>query len=165
MTTRLRLAPPDVVEFIYNEARLLDDRHFEDWLALLTEDFYLWAPERIGQEESTRSQNVSLFNDDQEILEMRIARLRHPAVHSQLPPSQANRIVSNILVEDAAEGASEVVVHSTFLMGEARLGEQRVFAGHYEHRLRREGGEWRIAKKVVRLINADSVFSNIALPF
>ena len=36
----------EVEEFLYQEAELLDERRFEDWLDLLTEDIRYWMPIR-----------------------------------------------------------------------------------------------------------------------
>ena len=36
----------EVEQFLYHEARLLDERKFDDWLALLTDDIHYWMPIR-----------------------------------------------------------------------------------------------------------------------
>lgn len=158
----VKLAPSDVVEFLYWEARLLDDRRFEEWLDLFTDDAYVWVP--AGLEAHERGTQVSLMHDDKEIREHRVRRLRHPMIHSQTPAARASRLLSNVVVEESG-GTDELTVHSSFIMVESRLGESRVFGGHYEHRLRRVEGGWRIAAKTVRLVNSEVVLSNLALPF
>ena len=35
--------------FLLHEARLLDQRRFEEWMELFTEDGYYWAPARPDQ--------------------------------------------------------------------------------------------------------------------
>ena len=42
--------------------------------------------------------------------------------------------------------------------------QQRVFAGRQQHRLRRDGGSFRIVQKRVDLINCDSAFDAMAVP-
>lgn len=158
-----RLAPPEIVEFLYYEAMLLDERRFEEWMDLFTEDGYLWVP--LVGEAHERGSQISLMNDDRELMETRVRRLRHPMIHSQTPPARAARLVTNVLVEDSADGSGEILVYSCYLMVEARLGQQRVASGRCEHRLRREGEQWRIAGKTVRLVNSDAAFTNVALPF
>ena len=34
----------DLVDFVYREARLLDEMRYDAWLALFTEDGYYWMP-------------------------------------------------------------------------------------------------------------------------
>ena len=40
------LVAQDVAEFLYREAELLDERRFEEWLDLFTEDAHYWMPLR-----------------------------------------------------------------------------------------------------------------------
>ena len=39
----------EVEQFLYREARLLDERRFHDWLALFTEDVRYWMPGRTSR--------------------------------------------------------------------------------------------------------------------
>ena len=157
-----RIAPSDVVEFLYHEARLLDERRFEEWLELFAEDAYVWVPAYRDQVYTGRE--ISLVRDDMEILKFRISRLRNTATHSQNPAAQASRLISNVIIEEDGEGG-EITTRSAFIMLEYRLGTQRVFGGHYRHRLRPTEGGWRIAFKETHLINADAVHQNLGLPF
>lgn len=158
----LAVAPPDVQEIIWHEAQLLNERRFEEWLELFTEDAIYWVPERPGQQDGAREPSLAYY--DAELLQAHIARLRHPNVYSQKPPSLATRVVSNILMEKA-EQAGEAAVRATFVMLEYRNFEQRVFGGELEYRLRRLEGQWRIARKTVRLVNAGYPFANLGVPF
>ena len=156
-----------VEQFLAHEARLLDERRFEEWMALFTEDGHYWAPARPEQPDPWNE--VSLIFDDREIMQNRIQRLRHPKVYAQLPPSRAVRQVTNVSIEgeDAAKG--ELSVRSVFFMFEHRptLPEPlaRIFAGHYVHRLRREGEGFRIVEKKAVLANCDAAFDPLFLYF
>lgn len=157
----LTVAPPDVQEFIWLEAQLLNGRRFEEWIELFTEDAIYWVPERPGQQDGERELSLAYY--DRGLLGAHIARLRHPRVYSQQPPSLATRVVSNILVEPGQEDGT--TVHAAFVMIEYRNFEQRVFGGELEYRLRRMAGQWRIARKTVRLVNAGYPFANLGVPF
>ena len=91
--------------FLLHEARLLDQRRFEEWMELFTEDGYYWAPARPDQENP--DDEVSLFYDDRENMKSRIQRLRHGAVFSQIPPSRTCHSVSNVIVDEQDEDAGE----------------------------------------------------------
>ena len=41
----------EIEEFLYHEARLLDDRQFEDWMALFAKDGVYWIPAMPEQED------------------------------------------------------------------------------------------------------------------
>jgi 3-phenylpropionate/cinnamic acid dioxygenase small subunit len=149
-------------EFIMHEARLLDERRFRDWMALFADDGTYWVP-AVPDQQSPFDQ-ASLFYDDRDLMRTRIERLEHPRIHVQTPPSRTAHLVGNVLVEAVDEAKGEVVVGSTVVMVEYRDEQQRVFAGRQQHRLRRDGTNFRIVQKRVDLINCDSAFEAMAVP-
>lgn len=148
--------------FLIHEARLLDDRRFEDWMALFTDDGLYWVPATPDQTDPYRS--ASLFFDDRELMKTRIDRLSHPFIHVQTPPSRTNHAISNVIVEEADVDRGEYLISSSVWMAEYRLDVQRIFPGRQYHRLRAEGDGFRIALKRVNLINCDSAFEAMAVP-
>lgn len=154
----------EVETFIYREVALLDDRRFEDWTELFTEDGYYWAPATMDQEDP--HSGVSLFFDDVPMMRTRFARLRHPRVHSQIPPSRTSHMVSNIGVTKGA-AADAIDATAKFEMLEYRPGhEQRSFGGSYTYALRwQPDTSFRIAFKKAVIINCDDVHLPIAVPF
>jgi benzoate/toluate 1,2-dioxygenase beta subunit len=149
-------------EFIVQEARLLDERRFHDWMALFAEDGTYWVP--AVPDQRSPFDHASLFYDDRDLMRTRIERLEHPRIHVQTPPSRTAHLVGNVLVESVDEGNGEYVVGSTVIMVEYRDEQQRVFAGRQHHRLRRDGPSFRIVQKRVDLINCDSAFEAMAVP-
>ncbi|HYM30514.1 MAG TPA: aromatic-ring-hydroxylating dioxygenase subunit beta [Candidatus Cybelea sp.] len=147
---------PDVGEierFLSEEARMLDEGRYDEWLGLFTDDGIYWVPLEPGQTDPIN--HVSLFYEDRLLREMRVKRLRHPRAFSLEPPLRTARLVGNVMV-DAGEGG-EIIVRSTFHMMESRRDEQRMFGGTYTHRLVAAGGGLRIKLKRVDLINCDAV--------
>ncbi|HEY2528010.1 MAG TPA: aromatic-ring-hydroxylating dioxygenase subunit beta [Xanthobacteraceae bacterium] len=148
--------------FIVHEARLLDARRFRDWMTLFAEDGTYWVPAEPGQQ--SPFDQASLFYDDRQLMQTRIERLEHPRIHVQTPPSRTAHLLGNIVVEEADTAKGEYVIGSTVIMVEYRDEQQRVFAGHQRHRLRRHGDHFRIVQKRVDLINCDSAFEAMAVP-
>ena len=148
--------------FLIYEARLLDDRRFYDWMELFTEDGYYWVPSAPDQENPF--DHASLFYDDRELMKTRIDRLNHPRIYSQIPPSRTSHVIGNVLVEEADETAGEYLISSNFNMTEYRLRNQRIFAGRYLHRLKKNGAGFATAWKKVALINCDAPVGVIAVP-
>ena len=149
-------------DFLIHEAALLDERRFRDWMALFAEDGTYWVP-AVPNQQSPFDQ-ASLFYDDRELMKTRVERLEHPRIHVQTPPSRTAHLVGNVMVEEADETKGEYLVGSTFIMVEYRDDQQRVFAGRQQHRLRRDGGSFRIVQKRVDLINCDGAFEAMAVP-
>jgi 3-phenylpropionate/cinnamic acid dioxygenase small subunit len=147
-----------IENLLYTEARLLDERRFEEWLDLFTDDAVYWIP--AGGEDPDPRRHVSLIYDDRTRLKLRIGRLRGDFAHSQLPPSRVYRMVGN--VEIAEPSGHEVTVHAVLALFEVRYGKQTVYAARCTYRLRREDGTpWRIASKRVDLVNRDEVIDNL----
>ncbi len=65
-------------EFLMREAELLDNRHFTEWLALLTEDIFYHMPIRVTRDNNEKSQDLSegaWLSENRKSLEMRIKRI------------------------------------------------------------------------------------------
>jgi 3-phenylpropionate/cinnamic acid dioxygenase small subunit len=162
--------PPDMAgferapieQFLMQEARLLDERRFRDWMELFADDGTYWVP-AVPDQKSPFDQ-ASLFYDDRDLMRTRVERLEHPRIHVQTPPSRTAHLVGNVLIEEADAAKGEIVVGSTVIMVEYRDEAQRVFAGRQHHRLRRDGTSFRIVQKRVDLINCDCAFEPMAVP-
>lgn len=159
-----RVVPHDVQEFLLLEADLLDRREFDAWLAMYTSDAVYWMPAEHG--DSDPEARISLFYDDRSILEDRVWRLAHPKMFSQNPPVRQVRVLApTTLMPNARADATRLAARTKFLLFEHRLREQRTFGGTYEHDIvRGDDGQWMIARKVVRLVNCDTVLWNIGVP-
>ncbi len=159
MTANIRL----IEQFLFHEARLLDEARFEEWLALFTESAWYWVP--IGPDQPDPFDSVSIIYDDRRLLETRVRRLLNPNIHAEEPRTRTSRIVGNIVLEDDAGRDGEQVVSSRFQMAEFRRDRQRIFAGGVRHGLIRTEDGFRIAWKRVDLINSDGMLEGISIPF
>jgi 3-phenylpropionate/cinnamic acid dioxygenase small subunit len=148
--------------FLIHEARLLDEGHFDAWLALFTADAHYWVPSQPWQ--TSPFDTVSLMYDDRRLLETRVRRLADPRIYSQEPRSRTSRIVTNLSSEPGASESGQIV-RSKFMMVEYRREEQRLFAGTYMHRLVADGESLRIAMKRVDLVNCDAPLDGLVVPF
>jgi benzoate/toluate 1,2-dioxygenase beta subunit len=153
-------ASEEIELFLHYEAALLDERRFEEWMGLFTEDGTYWVPSVPGQENPFNQ--ASLFYDDRDLMKTRIARLGHPKIHVQTPPSRTVHQIGRPKLESTRDGES--LVSSTFVMVEYREDRQRLFAGRQYHRLRRQDDQFRIIQKRVDLVNCDTVFEPMAVP-
>lgn len=147
--------------FLVHEARLLDDAHFDEWLALFTPDAQYWVPSEPGQQNPYET--VSLIYDDRRLLETRVRRLASPRIYSQEPRSRTSRIIANVTVEECA--ADFALVRSKFMLTEFRRNEQRLFGGTCFHRLLRVDGGIRIRMKRIDLVNCDAPLDGLVVPF
>ncbi len=154
-----RMAP--LRRFVEWECRLLDDQRFEKWLELYAPTATYWAPAKRGQ--ASPYDHVSLFWDDKETMQIRVERLLHPEIHSQIPASATMRMVNNFRAVAAGE---DFQVECRFLMVEDRLGSARLaFAGTLHYLLAAQGKNLQILHKRVDLTNCDHAFNALTQPF
>ena len=151
-----------IEDYLVNEARLLDERRWQEWLDLFTEDAWYWVPVEEGQQDARTT--VSLIYDDRQLLETRVRRLTSATAHARTPQSRTSRIVANATVEGDEDGV--IAVRSKFQMIEYRHNRQRLFGGTQWHGLLPYGDEdFRIRWKKVELVNCDSVLDGLNVPF
>src|SRR4051795_5099327 len=107
----------EVEQFLYREARLLDDRRFHEWLTLFTDDvryrmtgrsnryprsskaIAILDPERYLADEAGQEDELALFDENKERLSARIARLDTAMAWAEAPPSRTRHFVANVEVE------------------------------------------------------------------
>jgi benzoate/toluate 1,2-dioxygenase beta subunit len=147
--------------FLAEEAQILDEGRFEDWLALFTQNAWYWVPSEPDQDSPLTT--VSLIYDDRKLLETRVRRLVSPRMHAQEPRSRTSHMVANVTIRERRPGAA--LVRSKLMMVEYRRGEQRLFAGTCFHDLVRTEGMLRIASKRVDLVNCDAPLDGLVVPF
>ena len=152
-------------EFLIREAELLDDRRFEDWLALYDADAWYWAP--VLPESTERGLSLAHFDDDHTQLEARVRRLRQPNAYSEHPPARTCRLVGHVRVAaEAADGG--LTIRSTLVVHEYRnraFGDaRRTYAATVRHGLRPRADEFSIGWKRVDLVDAECGFHVASVP-
>jgi 3-phenylpropionate/cinnamic acid dioxygenase small subunit len=150
-----------IEEFLYHEARLLDTQRLEEWLALFTEDATYWLPLERGQKDPAGTSSIAY--DDRTLLELRVKQARHPRAHARLPLARTVHQVSNVVYKEIENGEFET--HSTLVLVEFRSEKQRVWGALVNHRLRRTGESYHIARKRVDLVNSEAELDGIAILF
>ena len=153
----------EIEQFLFEEARLLDERRFGEWLELFARDAVYWVP--TSPEESAPGEALALFHETRALLAMRISRLERSDSHAQAPPARTLHQVSGVQVRASADPRWEIEARSTLVVAERRAGDARWFAGRAMHGLRRESGAWRIVLKRVDLIDSDAPHRALAVPF
>jgi benzoate/toluate 1,2-dioxygenase beta subunit len=153
-----------VEQFLFHEAELLDDRRFEEWLALYEPDAWYWAP--VLADATERGLSLAHFDEDRTGMEARIRRLRQTNAYSEHPPTRCCRSIGNVRVRD--RHVDSVVVRSTLLAHEYRRGvageTRRAFVARVEHLLRLRGDNFGIAWKRVDLVDAEGGFHVSSAP-
>jgi 3-phenylpropionate/cinnamic acid dioxygenase small subunit len=144
-------------DILYREARCLDERRWDDWLALYDEAAEFWVPAWKSEGDPTADPmtEVSLFyTATRSELEDRVRRVRSGKSIASTPLPRTTHIVSNVrpfepFAADRLRLRSNWVSHVFF----PRSEESHAFFGHTEHTLVASGNVWLIARKRIVLQN------------
>ncbi|ABD54261.1 aromatic-ring-hydroxylating dioxygenase subunit beta [Jannaschia sp. CCS1] len=151
----------DVVDFIYAEARMLDEGRFTEWLGLWLPDAHYWMPLDYNQIDPVNE--TSLLYEDQFMLGLRVERLNGARTFSQKPKSRCHHVIQRPFVDMFDVDAGTFQTNTAMHYVETRLDEQQLLALTAVHDLALVDGALRIAGKKVVLLNSDAAFGNIQL--
>lgn len=156
-------APSDeaLARFVYDEARIVDEKRFDEWYELFTDDGLYWMPLTRGQPDGRL--HTSLFHEDKLLLKVRIERLRNPNAFSQAEPSWCQHVLQQPLVESRDDAAGTYVVRTPFVYAESQKDRQDFYAGVAWHHLVVVDGRLRIRMKKIELLNCDAALPSIQL--
>lgn len=146
----------DVEQFYYDEAAMLDELRFADWLKLLTPDVHYWMPIRRTvmldniENEFTKQGAMAYFDDDKAMLEARVKKLSTGFSWSEDPPSRTRHNVTNIRVVD--RHSEELTVESNIHLYRTRLeSDTDSWTGRRRDVLRKVDGELKLATRHIFL--------------
>jgi 3-phenylpropionate/cinnamic acid dioxygenase small subunit len=155
----------DVEQFLYLEARLLDERRLVEWLDLLADDLDYWMPMRrnikFGDwdlEFTDHKTEINWFDEGKDILAGRI-RQTNTGVHwPEEPVSRFEHLISNVEVVSA--DGDEIRVNSKFHCYQNRLQDEvNQWVGRREDLMRRDPvTKFKIVKRKIILAQ------NVMLP-
>jgi 3-phenylpropionate/cinnamic acid dioxygenase small subunit len=173
----------EIEQFLYREARLLDERRFREWLELFTDDVRYWMasrsnryprnskaisildPERYVEDDRTREDELAVLDETKATLAARIARLETGMAWAEDPPSRTRHMIGNIEVEPGAV-AAELSVFSNFIVYRSRAeSEQDFYVGARADVLRRVDGALKIAHRKLTLDQNVLAAKNVSIFF
>lgn len=171
-----------VEQFYYREARLLDERLYQQWLALLSPDIRYTMPSRFipvarapaGQPERIHAlenelsdygpDSLPLREERYGHLAQRVARALKPNAWAENPPPRTRRFVTNVEVQPLADGT--VRAFGNLQLFHSQHGRaDHLFAGQRRDRLDAAGESFRIVEREV-ILDSDLVRgASVALLF
>ena len=151
----------DLIDFIYSEARMLDEGRFDEWLDLWLPDGHYWMP--LDYQQSDPHLTTSLLYEDLFMLKLRVERLMGARTFSQKPKSRCHHVIQRPFVDEFDHATNSYVTTTSMHYVETRLDEQFLLALTAKHELSVHDGQLRIANKRVDLLNCDAAFGNIQL--
>ena len=148
-----------VTDCLLEEAACLDQRRWDDWLALYEDDCVFWLPAWDDDDvlnEDPDTQLSLIYLEGKPRLDERIWRIRSGLSSSLLRMPRVTHLVTNVRV--AGRDGDCVLVTANFQVNAFKHDEKRVdfFFGAYEYALRPRGAGFGIRRKKI-VINNDII--------
>jgi ethylbenzene dioxygenase beta subunit len=157
----------EVQQFLFFEARLLDEERYEVWLGLMTPDIRYWMPgiqARYRKDKAPRlsSTRMAYFDDDLLNLRRRVTRFMHDTAWAEDPPTRAVHTVTNVEAE-LTKKPDEIRAFSAFVVVRGRNErDESWLAGRRSDLLRRgDDGLLRISSRQITITETVLLAKNL----
>lgn len=148
------LTPEQVRQFLYYEARLLDDRQWDAWLNCYSPKVVFWMPAWGDDDKTTRDpqREISLiYYPNRDGLEDRVYRIKTERSGASTPEPRTTHMISNIELLSEKEGGIEV--RYNWVTYSHRYQHTDTYFGTTHCTLVEQDGQPLITRKTVRLNN------------
>ncbi|MDB6060606.1 MAG: aromatic-ring-hydroxylating dioxygenase subunit beta [Verrucomicrobiaceae bacterium] len=158
----------ELLEFLHDEAALLDHQRFEDWTELLAEDLAYTAPLRQTRAGPGRYSNIiqaiGHFDDDYLSIMSRVGRLGTKSAWAEDPPSRTRRLVTNVRIW-ATANPDEYEVVSYLLLSRSRYEESdlQILTAERRDLIRRVKPGFKIARREIIVDQSVLGMQNLAV--
>ena len=147
------------LEQVILEARLLDERRYEEWLALFAEDGHYWMPLTWGQQDPWGE--PSLMYEDKVLLRIRTQRLEAATAPSLQTPSRCVHVLQAPTVESVTE--STCLTRCTMAYFESSGERQQQLGAIAWHHWIRVEERLLLSLKRVELLNCEAALPALQL--
>lgn len=169
-------------QFYYREARLLDNRQYQQWMTLLSDQLRYIMPSRVNVQVNNRdrgkeemlaverelegvdSMGCPIREENISYIAMRVDRAYKVNAWAENPPARTRRIIGN--VEVVAQGDDQLEVLSNFHMFYARPGSRDfLYSGQRRDTLLRVEGSYKVLEREVIMDYATIDYPTLGLFF
>lgn len=161
-TIQSLLLTREIEQFLYAEADLLDERRYDEWLDLLTDDVRYWMPMArnfqfgdTAREWTRELEDLAWFDEGKTTLTQRVQQIMTGIHWAEEPASRVTHMVTNVSmlgVTPSIEEPDEVTIKCRFLVYRNRLQDEiDILVGKRRDVLRRLDAGWKIARREIFL--------------
>ena len=100
-----------IVDFLYREARLLDDRQWDDWLSCYSTDTVYWMPAWDDDDkivEDPQREISLIYYPNRDGLEDRVFRIKTERSGASMPEPRTNHQITNVEIIGECDGKAQV---------------------------------------------------------
>lgn len=166
---KLKLNDPLFFEafgFLQDEAELLDNNQFQEWLSYLSDDLIYTMPTRTTHERtagSGYSQNMFHFEDNYNTINMRVKRLQTEHAWAEDPPSRTRRFVTNVRVTQEDENKLKIKSYLLLLRNRMNDPNYQILSAERCDCLVRSDSGLKLSKREILVDQSTIGMDNLAL--
>lgn len=157
-----------ITNFLYLEARLLDQGKYNDWLDLFADDLDYRMLGRVTNEGKDHRSNIDYrsryFQETKKSLITRVSKFDTTSAWAEFAGLRQRHFVSNIIVEPTNK-PDEYQVSSYFLFKRSRGSDERTeeLFGERVDIIRRENDTWKIASRTIYPDRSVFAYTNLSM--
>lgn len=133
-----------IEDFLYEEARLLDEWELDKWEALFIDDGVLEVPTTDWEGWDNLGGGFFVL-DNRELIRARVKRLKNRKAHAENPRSRIHRLISNVRI--VRQENDEVEIAASFIIHRFRDMTTQSYVGYYRHVLKVIDGQLRFQRR------------------
>ncbi len=164
----------ELEEFFFSEAKLLDERRWEEWLALLADDVRYYMPilknvkygDQPEREMTRESREMNWFDEGKDTLIRRVRQIMTGIHWSEEPLSRVVHLVTNLQIVDVSQDGREVHTECGFMVYKNRVEtETDLFVGRRKDMVRKVDDQWKLARREIILAQNVLLAKNLTVLF
>jgi 3-phenylpropionate/cinnamic acid dioxygenase small subunit len=165
----------EIEDFFFKEADLLDEREYDRWLDLLTEDIVYWMPMRKNvsyadrHKDITAENDIAWFHDDKETLRKRVKQIQTGLHWADEPISRISHLITNVRLAEPVSSLAEgqkALTKCRFIVYRNRVEDETdLLVGRREDTLIRVAGSLQVARRKIILDQSVLLAKNLTMFF
>lgn len=157
-----------VCEFLAKESHLIDERRFDEWLEMMTDDIEYKVPIReIRERTQDEFGDAYYVYDNRHRLEKRVERLDTQHAWAEDPPTRTRHFVSNVWIESESDEGLRVKSNLVLSVNYAWIRdddpEPKIMTAQRDDRLVREDDGLKLDDRTVYMDQSVSPLPNISV--
>lgn len=145
-----------IQQFLYREARLLDEQRYDDWFEMMTDDFTYWVPVpqsryRRDKKPTYEPGRMAHFDDTLAELKLRASRWKEKTAWSEDPPTRNIHYITNIEIEPAERAEDWLVRSVAISLRNRNEDEENWLGGRREDLIRQTPAGLKLVRRWVFL--------------
>ncbi|MDT5019067.1 MAG: hypothetical protein QOD39_5227 [Mycobacterium sp.] len=153
--------------WLVDETYLLDAQAYSEWLKTLADDIHYLMPVRVTTALAAgfdTAPGMAHFDEDKYSLSRRVARFLTEHAWTEDPPSRLRHHLSNVRTF-ATDDPDHLITESATLLFRSRgdIREGAFLSAGREDLLRREGEQWRLARRTISVDESVLRMQNLAV--